>query len=188
MARYANEDLQKIVRTGQTLLWGHSGQPNCASIVMPQRVDNIMEEIGSLWLKYCELAGTSLPEDLKLDLSNNQNLGNIVCALADLNNPVDCVTPVESPQNVPDHKKLWMPPNSKKVFRKCEEETEDCCGTIIIWQQISGPFGTPPAEESVDPIFKGASTETPPEAACLWIQTDKDNKVMKRTSAGWVEI
>jgi len=187
VARYANEALQKIVKKGQLLLWGAASTPNCVPVVKVQRVDNIMEEIGSLWLKYCDLTGNSLPEELKFDLTHNRNLGNMVCVLADLNNPVDCTTPVKCPQDIPDHKKLWMPPDSKKVFRKCETKSDDCCGSLIIWEQISGPFGTPKPEESPDPIFKGISTETPHPDACLWIQTDTE-KVLKKTSAGWVEI
>jgi len=175
----ADSTLQAFVKKGTQIRY--AARRDCQPVPNdPIRMDAFSEEFLNVYklvddpmLKWCD--------------QRRNNLALAICALIDKNNIIDCATDLACPHNVPDHKKLWMPPDSKKVFRKCETETEDCCGTLIVWQQISGPFGTLPPEEPVDPVFKGASTEIPPEAACFWLQTDTD-KALKKTSIGWVEI
>lgn len=136
VARYANEALSKVIKTGKKLLYAASGLPDCIPVVKPERVDNMMEEILSVWLEYCAKTGQYPPEEFKYNPDHNNNLGPMIAALIEACNPIFC-----GPSNcvdIPEPKKLWYQTDTKKLMGKCAIPSDDCCDDYVFWSELAG--------------------------------------------------
>lgn len=158
MAMSADIRLQGVLKTGSIKYsWREDA---CAVPYSPAQTDAQMEEM----LHFALCAG------IKWDNTKRDNMVAAVKAMIEAANPLYC-GPAADYCDIPEFKKLWLQTDTKKLFQKCENVSDDCCDKTYFWQQIGG--GNLIGPEKPEPVkFTGLSTDTPPADATVWCQTD----------------
>ena len=151
LAKNAYDVFDDILQDGSKPLYAANAAPNCVSIVEPERVDAITTMIFGVFHKAC----------IKYDPANPLGFAEAICALADKSNPIFC-GPSSEGTNIPEHKKIWLQTDAKKLLILCELESDDCCDDLSVWIEISGGANIGDEAETQPELV---SMETPSDAS-----------------------